>query len=364
VSQSAELQDAAPRSSLSVAHGKGFYWRVGTLATVTLFLFLGELSVGEVIVPFDAVVSALFGLSTELAIWKNIVTEFRLPRALNAIASGAALGAAGVMLQTLFRNPLADPFILGLVHAARLGSALLVVATALFGATLVANTGLLGDVGLAAASVAGCILILAALSLIARRVSTVTLLICGLMLGYLAVGLISALLHFVDENQARAFKAWDDASFAGATWTQLTLVIPAILAGLALAQLLAKSLNGFLLGEAYAQSLGVSVSTVKRLALSVIAWLCGVVTAFCGPVAFLGLVAAQLARGIFSTSDHRLLLPLAAWIGANVALAADLVTHFPLPHHVFHLNAVIGLVGAPIALFVLLRSRSLRAFEV
>lgn len=363
MSQTVDIQDSLPRATLSVTQGRGFYWRVTLLAVLSLVLFVGELSIGEVIVPFDAVIGALLGLSTEMVIWKNIVTEFRLPRALNAILSGAALGAAGVMLQTLFRNPLADPFILGLVHAARLGAALLVVLTALFGATLVANTGLMGDVGLAVASVAGCVLILAALSLIARRVSTVTLLICGLMLGYLAVGLISALLHFVDENQARAFKAWDDASFAGATWTQLTIIVPAILAGLVVAQLLAKPLNGFLLGEAYAQSLGVSVSTVKRLALAVIAWLCGVVTAFCGPVAFLGLVAAQLARGLFSTSDHRLLLPLAAWIGANVALAADLVTHFPLPHHVFHLNAVIGLVGAPIALFVLLRSRSLRAFE-
>jgi iron complex transport system permease protein len=363
VSQLADTQQQVTKPTAIIPRSQGIHWRITALTIATLLLFVGELSIGEVIVPFDAVIGALLGLHTELEVWRNIVTEFRLPRALNAIFSGAALGAAGVMLQTLFRNPLADPFILGLVHAARLGAAMLVVATALFGATLVANTGLMGDIGLAVASVGGCVLILAVLTLIAQRVSTVTLLICGLMLGYLAVGLISALLHFVDENQARAFKAWDDASFAGATWTQLSLSLPAIASGLVVAQLLAKRLNGFLLGEAYAQSLGVSVGATKRLALCVIAWLCGVVTAFCGPVAFLGLVAAQLARGMFSTSDHRLLLPMAAWLGAIVALAADLVTHFPLPHHVFHLNAVIGLVGAPIALFVLLRSRSLRTFE-
>jgi iron complex transport system permease protein len=183
------------------------------------------------------------------------------------------------------------------------------------------------------------------------------------MLGYLCVGLISVLMHFIDETQARAFKAWDDASFAGATWQQLRILLPGIGLGLLACAFLVKPLNGLLLGERYAASMGIPVARVKRLALLATAWLSGLVSAFCGPVAFLGLVAAQVARALMRSADHRRLLPAAALLGAVLGLAADLVLHLPWSRHVFHLNAVIGLVGAPLALYLLYRTRSLHQAE-
>lgn len=349
----------APRDRKSAHLG----FRFTFLAVLVAALFVAELSIGAVAIPLQEVWAALVSGESPNAVWRNIVWEFRLPRAVNAVFSGAALGAAGIMLQTLFRNPLADPYVLGIVHGARLSAALLVVLTGVAGNAYLVRFGLVGDLGLAIASIAGCVVVLAILSAVSTRVSVVTLLLVGLMLGYLCVGLINVSLHFVDENHAKAFKAWDDASFAGATWRQLTVLVPGVSIGLAFVMMLAKPLNAFLLGERYAASLGVSVRGAKLSVLAATGWFCGIVTAFCGPVAFVGLVAAQVTRGLFGVGDHRVLLPGSMLIGALVALGADLVTHLPLEHHIFHLNAVIGLVGAPVALFVLLRSRALRSWE-
>lgn len=330
--------------------------RYSLLLLCVLALFVAELTVGAVGIPLRAVVGAIAGAEVDV-VWANILFEFRMPRALNALFSGAALGATGLLLQTLFRNPLADPFVLGIVHSARLGAAVLVTMAGVAGNSLLIKFGVMGDVGLALASVAGSTLLLSLLALLSGRLNAITLLITGLMFGYLAVGLISVLMHFIDENQARAFKVWDDASFAGATVAQLRLLIPGVLLGLLALGVLSKPLNALLLGDRYAASMGMSVKRVRRSALFIAAWLCGLVTAFCGPVAFLGLVAAQVARGVLRTGDHRQLMPGAVLLGAALGLAADLVTHLPWSRHVLHLNAVIGLVGAPVALFVLLRRR-------
>jgi len=332
------------------------------LAALIAVLFVAELSLGSVAIPLKAVLQALLSDATpENPAWRDIVLGFRAPRAVNAMVSGAALGVAGLMLQTLFRNPLADPFVLGIVHGARLGCAVLVTLAGVAGNAFLLRYGLVGDVGMAVASIAGSTLVLLLLARLSRHVGLVTLLIVGLMLGYLAVGLISVLMHFIDETQARAFKVWDDASFAGATRQQLQILIPGLLGGMAACALLVKPLNGLLLGELYAQSMGLHVDAVKRAALFAAAWLCGLVSAFCGPVAFLGLVAAQVARAFMRTADHRVLLPAAGLTGAALGLAADLVVHLPWSRHVFHLNAVIGLVGAPVALYMLYRTRALQS---
>lgn len=333
------------------------------LVLAILLLLVTELTLGAVAVPLPAVLQALTAQPMQAEVWRDIVLGFRLPRAINAMASGAALGVSGLLLQTLFRNPLADPFVLGIVHGARLGTALLVTIAGVAGNAFLLRYGLVGDLGMALASIAGSTAVLALLAVLSRRVGTVTLLITGLMLGYLAVGLISASMHFIDETQARAFKAWDDASFAGATRRQLELLVPGVAIGLLGSLLLVKPLNGLLLGERYAESMGIPVARVKRAALLATAWLTGLVTAFCGPVAFLGLVSAQVARALWRCADHRVLLPGAALVGAALGLAADLVVHLPWSRHVFHLNAVIGLVGAPVALYMLYRTKALHRAE-
>lgn len=334
------------------------------LGAAIAMLFALELTVGAVYVPLPDALSALTGGTPGTPVFTAIVQQFRLPRAINAVASGAALGASGLLLQTLFRNPLADPYVLGVVFGARLGVALLVVATGVAGNALLYRFGVVGDMATAGASALGSTLVLLALLALARRVSTVTLLVAGLMVGYLATGLVSVALHFVEETQAQSFQGWDDGSFAGATRQQLQLLLPAVVAGLLFAWTQAKPLNALLLGEAYAESLGVSVRRIRWHAFLCLALLVGVVTAFCGPIAFIGLVTAHLCRLWLRTADHRTLLPAAMAMGAALALAADLVTHLPWSRHVFHLNAVNGLIGAPIVLWALLDRRHARTLEV
>lgn len=338
-------------------------WIWALFAAVVVALFVAELAIGPVRIALADVLAAVSGRPTSAPVVEPIVREFRLPRAINALVSGAALGMAGLMLQTAFRNPLADPYVLGIVFGARLGVALLVVSTGLAGNALLFRFGLAGDIGLALASALGSLGVLALLIGLSRRVSTVTLLVAGLMLGYLCTGLISVAMHLIDETQAQAFQSWDDGSFAGATHQQLTIALPWLVAGMLYAWTRAKALNAWLLGERYAASLGVNVEQARRQVFLCLALLVGTVTAFCGPVAFVGLVAAHLARFALQTADHRVLLPAVACIGAIIALAADLVTHAPWATHLLHLNAVNGLLGAPIVLAALLSRARARALD-
>jgi iron complex transport system permease protein len=178
------------------------------------------------------------------------------------------------------------------------------------------------------------------------------------MIGYLSVGLISVVLHFTDETQARVFQSWDDGSFAGFTNSQLAWLIPVVLGGIVVANFLVKPLNALLLGESYARTLGLPVEKARIAAFAVTALLVGSVTAYCGPIALLRIVTAHLCRLLFRTSDHRILMPAVVLMGPALALGADLVTHLPWSKHVFHLNAVNGLVGAPIVLWVLTRKNA------
>jgi iron complex transport system permease protein len=325
------------------------------LGAFILVLFAAELAIGVVAIPFKDVLASLVAGEVGNQAWGQIIRDFRLPRAVTALIGGASLGACGLMLQTLFRNPLADPFVLGIAHGARFTVALLVVATGLAGTAFAERFGLVGDIGLAIAAGTGTMLVMALLSLLARRIDNVTLLLSGLMIGYIAAGLISLVLHLIDETQASAFRGWDDASFAGATWEQLALLVPACLAGLALLIALAKPLNILILGDTYAQSLGVPLKRLRGACFVVVALLVGTVTAFCGAINFLGLIAGHVARGLLRSEDHRLLLPVAALAGGALALATDLITHLPWARHLLHLNAVNGLIGGPIVLWVLLR---------
>ena len=327
-------------------------------------VFFLELMIGPVRIPFADVLQALTGAHASRLSWERIVLFARLPRAVNAMFSGAALGTCGLLLQTLFRNPLADPYVLGTVQGARLGVAVLVVIAGVAGNTFSAKFGLMGEVTMAMGAAAGSTLLMLVLMAAARRVSGVTLLILGLMLGFLCLGLVSVVLHFTDEGQANVFQYWDDGSFGGATRNQLMVLIPIVILGISLAATLVKPLNAFLLGESYAETMGISVARVRLVAFSATAMLAGAVTAYSGPVAFLGLVVAHLSRGLLKTSDHRVLIPAAALMGGLVALTTDLVTHLPWAKHFLHLNAVNGLIGAPVVIWVILRRRGGRALEL
>jgi iron complex transport system permease protein len=322
------------------------------------------LTLGVVFVPLDQVMTILTGGEADRITWTRIVLDFRLPRVLTALTAGACLGMTGLLLQTTFRNPLADPWFLGLVHSARFGVALFVVLAGAAGSTVLAQLGLMSNVGLVIAAAGGALLMTLVLMMLAPRVSPVTLLLTGLMLGQAAEGLISVVLHFTSEAQARVFASWNDGNFVNVTFAQLRLLGAAAAAGTVGAALLARFLDVMLLGDDYARSLGLAVTRVRVTAVALAALLTGAVTAYCGPIAFLGILAPHLGRALFRTAKHRTLLPAALLLGAILAGTADLITHLPWSKHFLHLNAMLGLVGGPVAVILLFRRGGLRSLEL
>ncbi|BFP42993.1 iron ABC transporter permease [Flavobacteriaceae bacterium GF1] len=329
-----------------------------------LVLTLLELGIGTVSISINEILAAIFNLDNADPTHSTIIKELRLPRTIAAGIGGAALGTAGLQLQTMFRNPLAGPWALGLTAGAQLGVAMVVTAAAVVGSSFLENFEVLGNLSIVAGAMLGCFLVLVLIAGIARYVSTITLLIFGLMLGYLAQGLISAILHFTNESQGKIFSGWNDGSFAGVYWEHFPILIPMAIIGLISGWLMAKPLNAFLLGENYARALGMSIKRTRIITLGSAVLLAAPVTAYCGPVLFLGLIIPHLARGIFGTSDHRILIPAVMVLGCLVAMAADLFVHLPWERHFLHLNAVNALIGAPVVMWVLLRNRKMRTFEL
>lgn len=326
----------------------------------TAALFTLDLSLGSVRVPPEEVLAILAGNGSSVPAWEAIVSYFRLPKAVTALLSGAALAVSGLLMQTLFRNPLAGPYVLGLSAGASLGVAL-VVLSAGGAATLIGGLGILGDAGVVIAASAGSGLVLVLVLIAARRVSSLTLLILGVLFGYAASALVTVLMHFSLAERIQAYVTWTFGSFAGVSWSQLRVLAPTLLVGGLLAFAAAKPLNALLLGESHARSLGMAVVPARVLILVSTALLAGGTTAFCGPIGFLGVAVPHLARGLFQTSDHRLLVPATALCGSTIALIADLVSQLPGREEVLPLNAVTALLGAPVIAALILRRRSLDA---
>ncbi len=334
---------------------------IGLLAAL-LGVFLLSLALGSVSIPLGDILKILVGEEPQRATWTTIVRDFRLPKALTAALAGAALAVAGLQMQTLFRNPLADPFVLGINAGASLGVALVVLsagmASAASAVALLAGAGLLQDAGLVLAASVGAALVMGLVLLISRRVeSTTTLLILGLMIGYVTSALVSLLMYFSIAERIQAYVAWTFGSFGGVTWSQMRLLAPAVIGGLGIAFVMAKPLNALLLGEGYARSMGLNIRRARRWIILSAALLAGAVTAFCGPIGFLGVAVPHLCRSLLRSADHRSLIPAAAILGATLALLADLIAALPGSQTVLPLNAVTALIGAPVVIWVILRQR-------
>ncbi|MFQ3661380.1 MAG: iron ABC transporter permease [Chloroflexaceae bacterium] len=329
---------------------------LGVMFGVLAGAFALSLSLGSVRIPLEQVLTILLGGQPERATWKTILYEVRLPRALTATLAGAALGVSGLQMQTLFRNPLADPFVLGISSGASLGVALVVLTVGTASSALLAVAGLLGNLSLAAAASLGAGAVLVLVLALARRVhSSVTLLILGLMIGYLTSAIVSLLLYFSIAERIQAYVAWSFGSFGGVTWTQMRVLAPTIGFGLLLAFVLTKALNALLLGEAYARSMGLDIRRARVGIVASGALLAGTVTAFCGPIAFLGIAIPHLCRALLRSADHRVLIPACALLGATAALLADLVAQAPGARVVLPLNAITALIGAPVVVWIILQ---------
>lgn len=323
-------------------------------------LFIATIAVGSVAIPLADILAVLAGDEPSRPQWSVIVTQVRLPRAVTAALAGAALGVGGLQMQTLFRNPLADPFILGVSAGASLGVALVVLAAGSAGATLVGGLGLGGNLSVAGAAAVGAGVVTTLVLAVSRRVaSPATVLIIGLMAGYATTAIVSVLVYsgFGQFERIRAYIAWGFGSFGGTTWSQLRVLVPCVLGGLMLALLLTKQLNALLLGDRYAASMGLHVRRARLLVVLSASVLAGVVTAFCGPIAFLGVAVPHMARGLLRTSDHRVLVPAVILLGSATALLAGLVAQLPGQDATLPLNAVTSLIGAPVVVAILLRLR-------
>lgn len=335
-------------------------WLIALLLLLLVLVFIFSLSMGSVSIPFEQILAILTGGEAARSSWETIVLKFRLPKALTAMLAGSALSVSGLQMQTLFRNPLAGPFVLGISSGASLGVALVVLTVGLAGGTtLLAGISLTGDLGLAAAAITGSGIVLALVMAAARRLqSTMTLLILGLMFGYATSALVSILLYFSIADRIQAYISWTFGSFSGVTWSQLTILAPAILVGLGLGFLLIKALNALLLGDTYARSLGLNVRRARVGVIFSAALLAGSVTAFCGPIGFLGIAVPHLGRALLRSSDHRILLPATALMGAILAVCADILAGLPGSDLTLPLNAVTALIGAPVVAWVILRRQS------
>ena len=328
------------------------------LALALLFAWLLNISSGSVSIPFADVLSTLFGEPPEITSWEYIIWDYRMPKAFTSILVGGGLSLSGLLMQTLFRNPLAGPFVLGISSGASLGAALLLMGTSLLAGYT--SFSFLGDVSLAIAASIGSFLVLLVVMIVAQRVKdTMALLIIGLMFGSITSAIVSVLAYFSSAENLQRFIFWSFGSVGNLSVNQLLLLGGIVALGVILSIISIKSLNAFLLGENYAQSLGVSLKKSRLTIIVATGLLAGGITAFAGPIAFVGLAVPHLTRQIFNTMEHKVLIPAVMLYGAILMLLCDTLAQLPNSASVLPINAITSLVGAPVVIWLLVRKRKM-----
>lgn len=325
------------------------------ISCVALF----SLSYGQVVLGTERLMAAIFEPTTD-TVARQIVVDIRLPRLLTGLIAGAALGISGVLMQALFRNPMADAWSLGLLAGGQLGVSLIVTAAAFAGPVALAFLASFQGIGLTAGAIFGVAIFAVLMAGLSRRVSNITLLVVGLMLGFTVQGLVSIVMHFANRIGGRVYSGWNDGTFAGTEFADIGMMLTPVLFGGIIAIASAKGLSAMQLGETYARSMGADVKRLRWLTLSAVVLLVAPVTAYCGPVTFIGLIVPHFARAIARTSQILPLLPIAALCGALLAISADAIVHLPWEQHFLHLNAILALVGAPVVIALLLTNPALR----
>ncbi|QXP74815.1 iron ABC transporter permease [Tenacibaculum sp. AHE15PA] len=321
------------------------------------FLFL-NISLGSVSIPIDDIFNALTGGVASKDSWQTIILNFRLPKAVTAIMVGSGLSICGLLMQTLFRNPLAGPFVLGISSGASFGVALLILGSGLFGGIFVSIA--FSNWALAIAASLGSFFVLFAVIIAANKVrNTMSILIIGLMFGSLTSAVISVLSYFSEAEQIQQYMFWSFGSLGNLTWTELTVFGIIYSIGILGTFSIIKPLNSFLLGENYAKSLGINIKKSRNIILLITSLLTGVITAFSGPIAFIGLAVPHISKMIFSTSNHKTLLPATALLGAIVLLICDAIAQLPTSEFTLPINAITSLFGAPVVIWLLVRKKKI-----
>lgn len=326
-------------------------------AFILIFLFL-NLILGSVSIPLSSIWNIISGQGNEPEAWHNIIWKARFPQALTALVAGAGLSISGLQMQTVFHNPLAGPSVLGISSGASLGVAFVVLFSGSIGGIALSHLGFIGEVALSVAAIAGALSVMALIVFASRKVKgNVTLLIIGVMIGYLANAVIGVLKFFSVEEDIKAYVIWGLGSFSRVSGNQMMLFVMIMLILIPLSFLLVKTLNLLLLGEGYARNLGLNIKQARVLVICCSGVLTAIVTAYCGPVIFLGLAVPHLCRAIFQTSDHRILMPASMVMGAVLALVCNLIARMPGFEGALPVNSVTALIGAPVVASVLFRKR-------
>ncbi|MBO4663311.1 MAG: iron ABC transporter permease [Bacteroidaceae bacterium] len=333
---------------------------VAFLGIVAMFII--NIAMGSVPIPVEEAIRIVLGQPTQDTemgeIWSNIIFKTRIPQAMTAIIAGAGLSVAGLEMQTVFRNPLAGPSVLGVSNGASLGVALLILLSGAIGGKAMSSLGLYGNVAITVAAAIGAISVMGIIAMMARAVKgNVTLLIVGVMIGYIANAIISILKYFSPPEDIHAYTIWGLGSFASVSSSQISLFAGIMVVLLAAAMLLIKPLNMLLLGENYAQNLGLNVAQARVCIILSSGFLVAICTAFCGPISFLGLAVPHLARGLFRTADHRIIMPASLLTGALLALACNLIARIPGAEGALPVNSVTSLIGAPVVIWVIFSNR-------
>lgn len=326
------------------------------LVTVALIaMLLLNLGIGSVNIPLKEVCNILFIGECDNIIWQNIIWKSRIPQSLTSLLAGAGLAVSGLQMQTIFRNPIAGPSVLGISSGASLGVAFVVLFSGNFAGIVLSSIGPIGEMAITLSAIIGSLCVMALVVFVSQHVrGNVTLLIIGVMIGYIANAIIGVLKYLSVEEEIRAYVIWGLGSFARVSNSQLLLFAIMMLIILPLSMLQTKSLNMLLLGEIYAKNLGLNIKRIRMYVITCAGILVAIVTAYCGPIMFLGLAVPHICRGIFQTSDHRILLPGTMLMGSILALACNLIARLPGFEGALPVNSVTALIGAPVVIYVLL----------
>ena len=329
---------------------------VGLIILVLVVVLLVNISLGSVYIPLRSILNSLLTGEGEKDTWNYIVLNYRLPKAMTAVLVGSGLSISGLLMQTLFRNPLAGPYVLGISSGASLGVAILLLGSSIIGGSWLSlgASHLLTSV---AASL-GSFLVLMAVMLVSRQLkNTMSILIVGLMFSSLTAAIISVLAYFSSAESLQRFTFWGFGSLGNLTWNELLIFATVFAVGLLFLLPSIKPLNSLLLGENYARSIGIDMKRTRNLILLATSLLTGVITAFAGPIAFIGLAALHVTKLVLNTSDHRIILPAAAVLGALIMLISDTIAQLPGSEYTLPINAITTLFGAPIVIWLLVRKR-------
>ena len=339
----------------------GWKYSIGLIVSI-LLLFAANLWVGSVRIPAGAVWDILCGHAVERESWRFILLESRIPQGITALLCGAALAVSGLMLQTVFSNPLAGPSILGINTGASLGVALVML---LGGGSITAGVfSISGVLAVLAGAFAGAMIVMGILLFFsAFTKNNLMLLIIGIMIGYITSSVISLLNFFSTAEGVHSYMIWGLGNFSGVSSGQLPVFVVSITAGLVLSVMLIKPLNALLLGNRYAENLGVNVRLTRNLLLIATGMLTAITTAFCGPIAFIGLAVPHIARLMLGTSNHNSLMPVTLLLGGAVALLCNLISVLPGETGILPLNAITPVLGAPVIIYILVKQRKIQYFN-